>query len=371
MKKRFLAVLLCAVMALSLGACGDSNSNDTQKDNDKNVKQPSITKLAEYKDFSAVLKGNYEVTDKKINAYFSNVVYSAGIGLVEVKDRDTVQKGDIVKTDYKGFLNGEAFSGGSASDQWIDVANNCGVDTSSGESSGGFIAGFSDGLVGAKVGEKTSHNVKFPDNYGNEDLAGKETTFEFTVKAIYTELTPETITDAMVAEKFKTSYEVTTVADFMQIMKQELAYNMIVNYVIEKSTFDIPQEYLNVRLEEYQDLFEELYCTQMDIETFVKYYYGTTLDNVKAQWASSLQSQIKAELVFEAIVKDAALKVDEKELADYVATIKEAASKEGANTFYAKEENIYKVLGAGNLEEGKAYFLNQDAVRNYVIENYK
>ena len=99
MKKRFLAVLLCAVMALSLGACGDSNSNDTQKDNDKNVKQPSITKLAEYKDFSAVLKGNYEVTDEKINAYFSNVVYSAGIGLVEVKDRDTVQKGDIVKTD--------------------------------------------------------------------------------------------------------------------------------------------------------------------------------------------------------------------------------------------------------------------------------
>ena len=42
MKKRFLAVLLCAVMALSLVACGDSNSNDTQKDNDKNVKKPFI-----------------------------------------------------------------------------------------------------------------------------------------------------------------------------------------------------------------------------------------------------------------------------------------------------------------------------------------
>ena len=48
MKKRFLAVLLCAVMALSLGACGDSNKDDTNKNN--NVKQPSITKLADYKD---------------------------------------------------------------------------------------------------------------------------------------------------------------------------------------------------------------------------------------------------------------------------------------------------------------------------------
>ena len=129
MKKRLLAVLLCAVMALSLGACGDSNKNESSN-GDKNVKQPSITTLAEYKDFSKILTGNYEVTDAKVKAYFTNVVYSAGIALIEVKDRDVVQKGDIVKTDYKGILNGEAFSGGSASDQWIDVANNCGVDTS-------------------------------------------------------------------------------------------------------------------------------------------------------------------------------------------------------------------------------------------------
>lgn len=371
MKKRLLAVLLCAIMTLSLGACGDSNTDDTQKDNDKNVKQPSITKLAEYKDFSAILTGNYEVTDAKVEAYFSNVIYSAGIGLVEVKDRDTVQKGDIVKTDYKGFLNGEAFSGGSAADQWIDVENNCGIDTSSGQSSGGFINGFTDGLVGAKIGEKTSHNVKFPDNYGNADLAGKETTFEFTVKAIYAEVTPETITDAMVAENFKTSYEVSTATEFMDIMKKELAYNLIMNYVIEKSTFNIPQEYLNVRLEEYQELFTELYCTQMDIDTYLKYYYGTTLDNMKAQWASALQSQIKAELVFEAIVKDAGLKVDEKALADYVKTIIAASDADGANKFFAKEENIYKMLGVGNVTEGKEYFLNQDAVRNYVVENYK
>ncbi|MBQ3559540.1 MAG: FKBP-type peptidyl-prolyl cis-trans isomerase [Agathobacter sp.] len=370
MKKRLLAVLLCAVMALSLGACGDSNKDDTQKDSNKDVKQPSITTLADYKDFATILTGDYEVTDEKVKAYFSNVVYSAGIGVMEVKDRDIVQKGDIVKTDYKGYLDGVAFDGGAATDQWIDVANNCGIDTSTGESAGGFIAGFTDGLVGAKVGEKTSHNVTFPDNYGNADLAGKETTFEFTVKAIYTEVTPETITDAMVAETFKKSYDVSTVADFMQIMKEEVAYNFLINYVIEKSTFDIPEEYLNYRLEEYQKLFTELYCTNIDIETYLS-YYGTTLDAIKVQWAASLQSQIKAELVFEAIVKDAGLKVDEEELSDYVATIMTTAGTLEGNDFFAKEENIYKMLGVGNVAEGKAYFLNQEAVRDYVIENYQ
>ena len=36
MKKRLLAVLLSAVMALSLGACGDGNTGDTEKENNKN-----------------------------------------------------------------------------------------------------------------------------------------------------------------------------------------------------------------------------------------------------------------------------------------------------------------------------------------------
>ena len=371
MKKRILAVLLSAVMALSLGACGDSNNGDTEKDNGKDVKQPSITKLADYKDFSAILTGDYEVTDEKVEAYFNNVVYSAGIGLMEVKDRDTVQAGDIVKTDYTGYLNGKAFSGGSATDQWIDVTKNCGIDSSSGSATGYFIDGFTDGLVGAKVGQKTSSEVTFPADYGNKDLAGQLTTFEFNVKGIYVEVTSKNITDAMVAEAFGKSYEVSTVAEFMQVMKEELAYNMIINNTIEKSTFDIPEDYLNLRLEEYQNLFTELYCGKTDLETYIATYYGTTLATMNAQWASALQSQIKAELVFEAIVKDAGLQVDEKELADYVATVKETAGSANGNAFFSVEENIYKMIGVGNVNAGKAYFLNQDAARDYVMENYQ
>ena len=91
---------------------------------------------------------------------------------------------------------------------------------------------------------------------------------------------------------------------------------------------------------------------------------------MKVQWANALQSQIKAELVFEAIVKDAGLKPDENELKEYVNTIT-STSGTGGNTFYTKEENIYKMLGVGNVEEGKQYFLNQSTVRDYIIENYK
>ena len=369
MKKRFLSVLLCAVMALSFVACGDSNTDDTQN-NGKEVTQPSITKLAEYKDFATILTGDYAVTDEKVKTYASDIIYSAGIGFIEVKDRDTVQAGDIVKTDYTGYLNGTAFSGGAATDQWIDVTKNCGIDESTGNATGYFIDGFTNGLVGAKVGQKTSSEVTFPADYGNKDLAGKLTTFEFNVKGIYTVVTPDTLTDAMVAETFKDTYEVSTVADFMQMMKKELAYNLVMNYVVENSTFDISSDYLDYRLAEYQTFFTELYCSGLDLETFLA-YNGTTVDAMRAQWASALQSQIKAELVFAAIVKDAGLQVNEEELAAYVAEVTKIASGSNGNSFYAKEANIYRAKGAGNVEAGKAILLNQTAVGDYIMENYQ
>ena len=53
--------------------------------------------------------------------------------------------------DYTGYLDGDAFDGGSATDTMIDVANNCDATQKT-----NYIDGFSDGLVGAKVGDEVS-----------------------------------------------------------------------------------------------------------------------------------------------------------------------------------------------------------------------
>ena len=106
--------------------------------------------------------------------FFKDVLYNAGIGLVEVTDRNVVQAGDIVKTDYTGYLDGKAFSGGStisangtSNPAWIDVTNNCGIDNATGDATGYFIDGFSAGLIGAKIGEPKRADVTFPDKYSN------------------------------------------------------------------------------------------------------------------------------------------------------------------------------------------------------------
>lgn len=560
MKKRLLAVLLSVVMALSLGACGDSNEGDANKD----VKQPSITKMADYKDIASILE---KVTEENAEAYFYELVYDAGIGIVEVKDRDVVQKGDIVATDYTGYVDGKPFKGGStisdgkSNPQYIDVDNNCGINITTGAASSGFIDGFSDGLIGAQKNVDKSGKVTFPNGYGETTLVdddddssndvtvkldNKETTFVFNVKAIYRETTPENITDAMVVEHFSKEYNVTTVEEFLKALKEEvdkvvlesyfdnviynaglslvevtdrdtvqkgdivkidytgtyqgtqfkagsateqwvdvdnnqvinastgavteklnpgfsdgligmkvgtekdhnvkmpsdygettlldsdkdtsndvkvnlsnqtvtyklsvkkiyimvteetitdeivkanfeesykattveeflkalneeLVYNNIINHLIDNSTFDIPESYLDLRVSEYQKLFEELYCGSYDINTVLQQYYGITLENAKTQWASSLKAQIKAELVFAELVKKESLPIDDKERENYINTIIEAASAEGANEFLKTEKNIYRMIGSGNEEAGKNYLINQNSARTYFVGLY-
>ena len=96
--------------------------------------------------------------------------------------------GDQVVFDFVGKVGGEAFDGGSAEDYPLVLG------------SGAFIPGFEDQLVGVKAGEEKTITVTFPENYGAENLAGKEATFDCTVKAVK-EPRPAEVDDEL-AKKF-------------------------------------------------------------------------------------------------------------------------------------------------------------------------
>lgn len=394
MKKKLLAIILCAAFACSLCACGDSNGNSTQngtENGQNNVKQPSVTKLADHADLGAILTGDYEITEKYINSYFVDVVFDAGVGLVEVKDRTVVQAGDIVLTDYTGYVNNLPFKGGStigtdaegkpvSNPQYIDVSNNCGIDKESGTSTGGFIKGFTDGLIGAEVGSSASCAVVFPESYDRDttledgdgnpnnnqtiNLKNQPATFVFNIKAIYTVVTPENITDEFVAEHLSKAYEVNTVAEFMDFLEKELAYNFTVDYLISNSTFDIPESYLNARLEKYEAFYTEMYCGDLSLEDYLK-YYGVTLSAVRAEWLAGLKSQIQSELTFAAVAEKNQLPMDNAAHEEYVQKIISVNS-----SYFPDAESIHKYAGAGDAEAGKAYLMNQTAVRNFVLEKY-
>lgn len=89
------------------------------------------------------------------------------------------RNGDYVVVDYKGFLDDTPFEGGEARGQMVELG------------AGRLIPGFEDQLVGAKAGEERTLNVRFPDDYGAENLAGKEARFDTSVKEVREKRLPE------------------------------------------------------------------------------------------------------------------------------------------------------------------------------------
>ena len=82
------------------------------------------------------------------------------------------QKGDAIKLDFVGSVDGTEFPGGAAQDYTLEIG------------SGSFIPGFEDQLVGAEVGKTVDVKVTFPADYGSAELAGKDAVFKCSIKEI-------------------------------------------------------------------------------------------------------------------------------------------------------------------------------------------
>jgi trigger factor len=89
----------------------------------------------------------------------------------ETKDGAAEDKDQVV-IDFLGKVDGEAFDGGAAEDYPLVLG------------SGSFIPGFEEQLTGLKAGDEKNVEVKFPEEYGAENLAGKDAVFECKVKEV-------------------------------------------------------------------------------------------------------------------------------------------------------------------------------------------
>ena len=90
----------------------------------------------------------------------------------EPEEGRVAAEGDKLKIDFVGKIDGVDFEGGTGQ----------GVDLVLGQS--GFIAGFEDGLKGAKSGEQRLVTASFPADYPVDTLKGKEAEFDVKVTEV-------------------------------------------------------------------------------------------------------------------------------------------------------------------------------------------
>jgi len=101
------------------------------------------------------------------------------------------QDGDQLTIDFNGFIDGEAFEGGSADSVPLVLG------------SSSMMPGFEEGLLGANAGESRTLELKFPEDYRAEHLAGKDAEFEVVANKIAEPVFPE------IDEEFAKAFGVT------------------------------------------------------------------------------------------------------------------------------------------------------------------
>lgn len=384
MKKRILALLLCMITTVSLVGCGNKEGSaegtesveDTESTEmaalpevDLNQYDYQASELVTLGDYSAVpltLTGDYEVEDQDVTDYFTQLFTNYGPFFTDDASKTTIEEGDIVKVDYVGKLDGEAFSGGSAEDQLLDVSNNSSPDGTT------YIDGFTAGLMGHSVGEVVDCDVTFPEEYGNSDLAGQAVVFTFTVKAIEKELSVEEVDDTFAQEQFGVD---TTDEMYAQIRtyleasaesaKEEDTYTALQEYLMETSTVDVPEDFVNAKVMAYENYVVTNYYGGdfSGFESDVNTYYGYTVEEMEAVWAESFTKDLQIELILSAIAEAEGIAFDQEGYDEYIANVVSANGMESS-------EALYKECGFGDTVYGENH-MKKIYVANLAREQVK
>ncbi|VAX07269.1 Cell division trigger factor [hydrothermal vent metagenome] len=143
---------------------------------------------------------------------------------------------DQIAINFKGYIDGELFDGGSADDVPLILGSN------------NMIDGFEAGLVGAKAGETRTLELIFSEDYNSEKLAGKPAKFEVNITKVSESELPK------VDEEFAKTFGVADGGveglrkDLQENLEREVAQranasvkDQVMAALLETNAVDIPQ----------------------------------------------------------------------------------------------------------------------------------
>ena len=279
-------------------------------------------KLGEYKGLE-VEKKTYEVTEEDVNKELEAMQMRNA--RVEVKSEGTVEDKNIAVIDFEGFVDGVAFEGGKGTNYPLEIG------------SGSFIDNFEEQLIGLAVGEEKEVNVKFPENYGKEELNGKDAMFKVTVNEIKVKELP-----ALDDEFAKESTEFETLAEVKEDIKKRLEESntnraekeleeAVINAAVDCATIDLPQVMVEKEIDVMiKDLENRLKYQGLTLDQYMQ-FTGNDLEKMKDYMRENAERKVRADLVLDAIAKAENFEVTEEELkekATEVAKMYSAADNE-------------------------------------------
>lgn len=302
--------------------------------------------VVEVKDYMGVEaeQEKAQVSDESVQAEIDNMLKrNARMVTVESESKN----GDTLIFDFKGFVDGKQFEGGTAERHELKLG------------SGMFIPGFEEQLEGLKAGDSKNVEVKFPENY-TEELAGKDATFECLVHEVKEEEIPK-LDDEFV----KDVSEFDTVDELKEDIKNrqlENAKNMVlsrakdavVSKVYENNPVDVPDVMVQDEITRMiQEIGQQLSYQGLTVENYLQ-YMGKDMSDLRNELKEDAAKKVGTRIVLMSIIDKEDIKVSEDEMEAELAKIAEAYKKDVDEiknmigienlTYFQKDIQITKVI---------------------------
>ncbi len=232
------------------------------------------------------------------------------------------ENGDTVDIDFEGFVDGKAFEGGKAEHYSLVLG------------SGSFIPGFEDQVVGHSAGEEFDVNVKFPEEYGAAELAGKDATFKIKLHEVkYKELPAldddfaKDVSEYDTLDELKDSIR-NNIKTNQDKQAEQQVENDLMDQVIANMKADIPDAMVDSRIDELVQDFEYRISQQgLKLADYLK-YMGMNIEQFRAQFKEQADKQVKMRLAMEAIVAKEGITASDEEFEEEVKRIADAYKME-------------------------------------------
>jgi trigger factor len=263
-------------------------------------------KLGDYKGLE-VGRREPELSDEQVQEEIERRRES--LASLETVER-AAQNGDFVVIDFLGRIDGEPFEGGEGRGYLLELG------------SGRFIPGFEEQLTGAGASDEREVSVSFPEDYGAEEVAGKDAVFSVTVKEIKEKRLPELDDDFAAeaggfdsVEDMRADIETKLREAEERVIEQEFR-QAAVDAAAANATVDLPKELIHSKAHEmWHETAHRLQHQGVDPARYLQLVNKTEEDLV-VEAEPEAEQALKREAVLAAIVEDAKIEVSDEEAFD-------------------------------------------------------
>lgn len=227
------------------------------------------------------------------------------------------QNDDILSADLRVFMDGQARAEEPAKLRAFVLGQS------------GFIPAIDEHLIGAELDEERRFEVQYPDDFKDEELAGKSAEFAVKMTAIKEKILPE------ISDEFAQSLGLENVEALRERMKQAIiegrtreasdaVRTQVAKLAADSVEFEAPTSLIEARVQRrIQNLEHELSHREATLEGYLE-SVGQSREEFDAQVQLEIESELRQELVLDELARREEMTTEDQEIENHYHMVAQA-----------------------------------------------